>query len=75
MNSILFLCPCFRSSGAEVGDFSLDFLPAAEEELVPGELLESSDSVDEEDSVDQRAERFIERFYEEMRIQRFSLEQ
>jgi hypothetical protein len=26
--------------------------------------------VDEEDSVDQRAERFIERFYQDMRLQR-----
>jgi hypothetical protein len=36
-----------------------------------GDFLEPLDYlVDEEDSVDQRAERFIERFYQDMRLQR-----
>ncbi|KAJ6431830.1 hypothetical protein OIU84_019161 [Salix udensis] len=44
-------------------------LPAAT--ISAGDFLEPLDYlVDEEDSVDQRAERFIERFYQDMRLQR-----
>jgi hypothetical protein len=48
----------------------MDTLPAT---VANGECLEPSDLVDEEDSVDQRAERFIERFYQEIRLQRQEL--
>ncbi|KAG5240412.1 cotton fiber protein [Salix suchowensis] len=49
---------------------SMDSLPAT---IANGGCSEPSDLTDEEDSVDQRAERFIERFYQEMRLQRQEL--
>ena len=65
--SMFFLCTCLGSLRAEKGDadYRLESLPA-----IAGQFLEPFDSGDEEDSVDQRAERFIRRFYEEMRMQR-----
>ncbi|KAK9277512.1 hypothetical protein L1049_007056 [Liquidambar formosana] len=71
--SMFFSCRCLgslRGDGGD-GDYPLEALQPATEDAVVGELLELSDSgVDGEDSVDQRAERFIERFYEEMKMQR-----
>ncbi|KAL9401814.1 hypothetical protein Peur_005663 [Populus x canadensis] len=66
---------CLGSLKAGVGEvleyrLSMDTLPAT---VANGECLEPSDLVDEEDSVDQRAERFIERFYQEIRLQRQEL--
>ncbi|CAK7326609.1 unnamed protein product [Dovyalis caffra] len=72
--SMLFLCRCLGGLKAEGGEvkyrLSMDrTLPAAT--VSNGEYLEPLDYlVEEEDSVDQRAERFIERFYQEMRLQR-----
>ncbi|XP_059659176.1 uncharacterized protein LOC132305564 [Cornus florida] len=63
--SMFFLCRC-------LGDVEspLETLPGIEDEVLTRELSEFSDSGGEEDSVDEKAERFIERFYEEMRKQR-----
>lgn len=72
MCSIFYLCRClgsFRTDRREDVAYALDALPAAED----GGAVESWEALDwddEEDSVDQRAERFIERFYQEMRMQR-----
>jgi hypothetical protein len=72
--SMLFLCRCLGSLSAEGGDADciVEALPAlpAFENTIAGQFLEPLDPGDEEDSVDQRAERFIQRFYEEMRMQR-----
>lgn len=70
--SIFYLCRClgsFRTDRREDAAYALDALPAVEDggAVEPWEAL---DWDDEEDSVDQRAERFIERFYQEMRMQR-----
>ncbi|PON78649.1 cotton fiber protein [Parasponia andersonii] len=73
--SMLFLCQClgrFRDERGDLhGDYSLqlDALPAVDEDVkvkdgVFPELLDWGGSID------LRAERFIERFYEEMRMQR-----
>ncbi|KAL9456770.1 hypothetical protein AB3S75_005906 [Citrus x aurantiifolia] len=78
--SMFFLCTCFggfKVQGAEAAavhnnsppcSLALETLPAA----VTGEVCEEPlDLVeDEDDSVDQRAEKFIEWFYQEMRLQR-----
>ncbi|KAH9746779.1 cotton fiber protein [Citrus sinensis] len=78
--SMFFLCTCFggfKVQGAEAAavhnnsppcSLALETLPAA----VTGEVFEEPlDLVeDEDDSVDQRAEKFIEWFYQEMRLQR-----
>uniref|UniRef100_A0A5B7BHT9 Cotton fiber protein n=1 Tax=Davidia involucrata TaxID=16924 RepID=A0A5B7BHT9_DAVIN len=75
MFSMFFLCRCLgrlRSAEGGEGDYPLPLegLPAIEDE-VARELSELSGySSHEEDSVDERADRFIERFYEEMRMQR-----
>lgn len=79
--SKLFLCRClgsFRAEGGDHGDCSLQLeaLPAVDEgvKVKGGAWLEPLDCGDEkeeeDDSIDLRAERFIERFYEEMRMQR-----
>jgi hypothetical protein len=69
--SMFFLCSCLGSLRAEKGDadYRLQSLPAIED-AIAGQFLEPFDSGHEEDSVDQRAERFIRRFYEEMRMER-----
>ncbi|KAI4313904.1 hypothetical protein L6164_026847 [Bauhinia variegata] len=62
LHSLLFLCSCLgvRAEAGGFGDgFADDQFPA-----------EPFDSGDEDESVDLRAERFIERFYQEMRMQR-----
>ncbi|KAJ9708212.1 hypothetical protein PVL29_000328 [Vitis rotundifolia] len=71
MCSMFFLCRCLGSFRADPGDgdYALEALPAVED-ANEGESWGPLDWGDEEDSVDQRAERFIERFYEEMRMQR-----
>ncbi|WJZ80370.1 hypothetical protein VitviT2T_000298 [Vitis vinifera] len=71
MCSMFFLCRCLGSFRADPGDgdYALEALPAVEDANA-GESWGPLDWGDEEDSVDQRAERFIERFYEEMRMQR-----
>ncbi|KAJ6910656.1 hypothetical protein NC652_021344 [Populus alba x Populus x berolinensis] len=73
--SMFFHCRCLGGLKAGVGEvleyrLSMDTLPAT---VANGECLEPSYLVDEEDSVDQRAERFIERFYQEIRLQRQEL--
>ncbi|KAJ9140759.1 hypothetical protein P3X46_031367 [Hevea brasiliensis] len=71
--SMFFLCRRLGGMKAEEGevvDFALPLqtLPAA---TIPEEYLQPLDlGYDQEESVDQRAERFIERFYQEMRMQR-----
>ncbi|KAJ7954120.1 Cotton fiber protein [Quillaja saponaria] len=65
--SLLFLCRCL-GDGRE---YQLDALPLpAIENGNGGELFKQFDSGDEEESVDQRAEKFIEKFYQEMIMQR-----
>ncbi|KAJ6721162.1 hypothetical protein OIU85_024274 [Salix viminalis] len=73
--TVLFLCRCLGGLKADrtgEGQYRLSMdstLPAAT--ISAGDFLEPLDYlVDEEDSVDQRAERFIERFYQDMRLQR-----
>ncbi|KAF9677363.1 hypothetical protein SADUNF_Sadunf08G0099900 [Salix dunnii] len=73
--SMFFHCRCLgglKAGGGGILEYrlSMDTLPAI---IANGECLDPSDLVDEEDSVDQRAERFIERFYQEMRLQRQEL--
>ena len=83
--SMLFLCRClgnFRADGGDRGDYplQLEALPIVDEDVKVkgGALLEPLDwgndeeeeEDDDDDSIDLRAERFIERFYEEMRMQR-----
>lgn len=77
---MFFLCTClggFKVQGAEAApvhhnyppySWALETLPPA----IAGEVCrEPLDLVeDEDDSVDQRAEKFIEWFYQEMRLQR-----
>lgn len=72
--SFFFLCSCF-GAGGDGEDFDRNYpleiksLTAAD--VAIRELYESSDSSGgEEDSVDERAERFIERFYQEIKMQR-----
>ncbi|OWM86306.1 uncharacterized protein LOC116210380 [Punica granatum] len=71
-NSLFYLCGCLgeaTTSPAMDGDYAPLALPPAIGDAFLGNT--DFDSVDgEEDSVDQRAERFIENFYEEMRMQR-----
>ncbi|KAG6759616.1 hypothetical protein POTOM_036100 [Populus tomentosa] len=73
--TVLFPCRCLGGLKADQGGegryrLSMDStLPVAT--ISTGDFLEPLDYlVDEEDSVDQRAERFIERFYQDMRLQR-----
>ncbi|KAK2982540.1 hypothetical protein RJ640_026673 [Escallonia rubra] len=63
--SVFLLCRCF-------GDFPLELegFPSIEAAGAVNDLSEFWDSSGEDDSVDERAERFIERFYAEMRMQR-----
>ncbi|KAG7981093.1 hypothetical protein I3843_05G214500 [Carya illinoinensis] len=76
--SMFFLCRCLGSLRAheeEDADCTLESLPAfpviKDHDIAVGQLiLEPLGSSDEEDTVDLRAERFIRRFYEEMRMQR-----
>lgn len=81
--SVQFLCRCLRGEGGDFGDLplQLEALPAAvdhdQDRVIAGALFKPLDwgdgdaGADEgEDSIDLRAERFIERFYEEMRMQR-----
>ncbi|KAJ4851476.1 hypothetical protein Tsubulata_031148 [Turnera subulata] len=76
MYSMLFLCRCLGGlrAGGGGGDelgyrLSMDSLPAIAMEYSSDDH-EPLDSGNGEDSVDQRAERFIERFYQQMRMQR-----
>ncbi|KAJ0037814.1 hypothetical protein Pint_22015 [Pistacia integerrima] len=76
--SMLSLCRCFGIGGlkSEGVDYSLamETLPAITRDqfVEPAvRVMELDDNVkEEEDSVDQRAERFIQWFYQEMRMQR-----
>ncbi|KAH7516508.1 hypothetical protein FEM48_Zijuj10G0142600 [Ziziphus jujuba var. spinosa] len=74
--SMLFHCRCLGSlrdggGGGDIGDCSLQALPAMEDDIrKQGALLEPLGWEDEDDSIDLKAERFIERFYEQMRMQR-----
>ncbi|KAF5958055.1 hypothetical protein HYC85_005280 [Camellia sinensis] len=70
-NFFLFKClGRLKNGGGGHGGFELEVLPNIEDAVASRELSELSESGCEEDSVDERAERFIERFYEEMRMQR-----
>lgn len=53
----------------EDGEFAMEAFPATQEANASA-LLEQLDWGSEEASIDMRAQRFIERFYEEMRMQR-----
>ncbi|GLT34431.1 hypothetical protein SLA2020_089440 [Shorea laevis] len=72
MGSVLLLCRCFGGvkGWKEEADcalvFDWDALPPITRQLP--EPLDREE--EEEDSVDQRAEKFIQRFYEEMRMQK-----
>ncbi|GLT91831.1 hypothetical protein SLE2022_097020 [Rubroshorea leprosula] len=72
MGSVLFLCRCFGGvkGWKEEADcalaFDWDALPPITEQLP--EPLDRNE--EEEDSVDRRPEKFIQRFYEEMRMQK-----
>ncbi|XP_021896124.1 uncharacterized protein LOC110813347 [Carica papaya] len=79
--SALFLCRCLggirRGKGDERSDRVVQSLPGTVEGGVSsGECLEPLDYFDEDEdndddgSIDERAEKFIEWFYEEMRLQR-----
>lgn len=75
--SMFFLCRCLGGLRAqeEDADCTLESLPAfpviEDRGIAAGQLiLEPLGSCDDEDTVDLRAERFIRRFYEEMRMQR-----
>ncbi|CAK9159508.1 unnamed protein product [Ilex paraguariensis] len=74
LDSILFMSKCLGRLKAEGGErnYPLDSLEPLPANEVAGtkELWESLDSSGEEDSVDERAERFIEKFYKEIRMQR-----
>ena len=62
-----------KSEGNGVRDYNLEALPVdvIEDGDFEEDLCESLDLGDQDDeSVDQRAERFIARFYQEMRMQR-----
>ncbi|PIA33321.1 hypothetical protein AQUCO_04100027v1 [Aquilegia coerulea] len=70
-------CHCWGSLTVEGGEFgeeevhyALEALPSIIDGDVKALSPELCDSSNEEYSVDQRAEMFIQRFYEEMRIQR-----
>ncbi|KAI9077396.1 hypothetical protein K1719_040599 [Acacia pycnantha] len=75
--SLMFLFRCLGDFRAEVKGFNGGFVENQLEEAlsVPAigvgeeDLCEPLDSEDEDESVDQRAERFIERFYQEMMMQ------
>lgn len=65
-------CRCLGSLRGEKGiqrDYPLMALPSIGV-AVAMETPDLSDSGGDEDSIDERAERFIERFYEEVRMQR-----
>ncbi|XP_043703177.1 uncharacterized protein LOC122653269 [Telopea speciosissima] len=75
IHSLFFLCSC--SGGLRVDgeyeengqkDFALESPPVIADGTAK-ELPEPLDSDEEDDSVDQKAELFIQRFYEEMRMQ------
>ncbi|XP_042507929.1 uncharacterized protein LOC122084013 [Macadamia integrifolia] len=75
IDSLFFLCSCSggsRVDGEYEGDGENDFALEAPPIISDGtaeELPEPLDWDGEDDSVDQRAEMFIQRFYEEMRMQ------
>lgn len=76
--SMFFLCRCLGRLQSESGeeeeeeDYSLEALPTIED-IKTGALLELPLYCgNEEDSIDLQAERFIQRFYEEMRMQRMA---
>lgn len=77
---VVFFGRCFGGGGlrgrrrrreAELCSLAMEIVPRSGD--VAGKILQPLDSVDggdEEDSIDQRAERFIQRFYQDMRLQR-----
>ncbi|KAM5567762.1 hypothetical protein ABKV19_015697 [Rosa sericea] len=78
LESLFFLCRCWGSlrvlEGEDHGDFAVEALPASstgtEDANALALLAPSLDWGSEEASIDLRAQRFIERFYEDMRMQR-----
>ena len=80
MCSLLFLVRCLGCFRAEVGGFNGGFggnqleealqVPAIGDGEEEEDVFEPLDLWDEDESVDQRAERFIERFYQQMKMQR-----
>ncbi|XP_009358779.1 uncharacterized protein LOC103949389 [Pyrus x bretschneideri] len=69
--SMYFLCKCWGNSLRVEGDFTLEALQTAGDDnaMALYEPLDWGDH-EEEASIDLRAQMFIERFYEEMRMQR-----
>ncbi|PRQ40328.1 hypothetical protein RchiOBHm_Chr4g0434841 [Rosa chinensis] len=78
LESLFFLCRCWGSlrvlEGEDNGDFAVEALPASstgtEDANALALLAPTLDWGSEEASIDLRAQRFIERFYEDMRMQR-----
>ncbi|KAJ4959975.1 hypothetical protein NE237_019885 [Protea cynaroides] len=77
IHSLFFLCSCsggLRVEGEYEGDGIREFASESPPPIIANgtakELPELLGSNEEDDSVDQKAELFIQRFYEEMRMQR-----
>ena len=69
IDSVLFWCKCFGCLKAQVRG-EADYRLALKADLPAAIGRELDLEEDKEDSVDERAERFIERFYAEMRLHR-----
>ncbi|GMH01912.1 hypothetical protein Nepgr_003751 [Nepenthes gracilis] len=73
IHSMLLFFVCLGSFACQAREegYSMGALPAAENAIILSrEDVEIYESGGEEGSVDERAERFIEKFYEQMRLQR-----
>ncbi|KAL6193082.1 hypothetical protein ACLB2K_034166 [Fragaria x ananassa] len=78
LESLFFLCKCWGSlrvlEGEDRGDFGVEALPASTTDTEDANALAlvepSLDWESDEASIDMRAQMFIERFYEDMRMQR-----
>lgn len=72
--SRFFFCKCFgEAEAAAYSPLKMEALPGVDEEGLELEKVHFEDEendVDDDDSVDQRAEKFIEWFHQEMRMQR-----
>ncbi|KAL5726083.1 hypothetical protein ACHQM5_009154 [Ranunculus cassubicifolius] len=78
-SALLQMCSCWGSFRVEGGEYeeekelhnySLQALPSVEDDIGNELSLELVNSSEEDYSIDQKAEMFIKRFYEEMRVQR-----
>lgn len=72
MYSVLFPCRCIGGFGAEKerdrGDYRVEEALVA----IEGPFSEALDWSDEDDSIDRRAELFIEKFYADMKLERLA---